>query len=195
MVLARRALDPVKEWAKVDPVSIGIAEYQHDLDQKKLGAALSEVLELVRLERRSGSQPKAASAMPAKAAAIGSKRLNPLVKTLADLRPGMAVDGLVTNISHFGAFVNIGLAQEALVHISELSDEFVSNPNEIVRIGQKVSAFILAIDGRRGRISLSMKSQQRPSDRGPRGNDDRARRQPPKSKADALSELERLFKK
>jgi transcriptional accessory protein Tex/SPT6 len=195
LVLARRALDPIKEWAKVDPVGIGIAEYQHDLDQKKLGAALKEVLELVKLERRSGgSLPKTPSAMPAKAAAIGSKRLNPLVKTLADLRPGMTVDGLITNISHFGAFVNIGLPQEALVHISELSDDFVSNPNEVVRIGQKVRAFILSIDSRRGRISLSMKSQ-RATERGPRGNDDRPRKQPPKSKSDALSELERLFKK
>jgi predicted RNA-binding protein with RPS1 domain len=195
-VLARRAMDPLREWSLVDPVSIGVAEYQNDLDQDQLRAALTDTVELCRLERRRGKRVSMGGAVSRGSAAMA--RLNPLVKSLADLRPGMTVHGVVTNISHFGAFVNIGLPQEALVHISELSDRFVSNPNDVVSIGQKVTAHVLAVDPGRGRISLSLKSQakvllerQRP-----------ARRDRPQvkatanmSKAQALANLEKLFKK
>ena len=128
-------------------------------------------------------------------------RLNPLVKTLNDLRGGMTVHGVVTNISHFGAFVNLGLPQEALVHISELSDQFVENPNEVVSIGQQVTAHVLAVDPGRGRISLSLKSQAKvllDRDRGGgRGDRDpsRSRGSDTMSKAEALANLEKLFKK
>jgi predicted RNA-binding protein with RPS1 domain len=160
LVLARRALDPIKEWALVDPVGIGVAEYQNDLNEDRLRAALKETVELTRLERRRGG--KSGGPSPAATRGVASAaRLNPLVKTINDLRPGMTLHGVVTNISHFGAFINVGLAQEALVHISELSDRFVSNPNEVVSIGQQISAHVLAVDPPRGRISLSMKSQRR----------------------------------
>jgi predicted RNA-binding protein with RPS1 domain len=199
-VLARRALDPLKEWSLVDPVSIGVAEYQNDINQEQLRAALTDTVELCRLERRRGKRVSMGGAVSRGSAAMA--RLNPLVKTLADLRPGMSVHGVVTNISHFGAFVNIGLPQEALVHISELSDKFVSNPNEVVSIGQQVTAHVLAVDPGRGRISLSLKSQAKlmiERERDPRPRE-RARQQaakpvPALSKAQALANLEKLFKK
>jgi predicted RNA-binding protein with RPS1 domain len=198
VVLGRRALDPLKEWSAVDPVAIGVAEYQADLDEDQLRAALTETAELCRLERRRGKRVYMGGAVPRGSAAMA--RLNPLVKSLADLRAGMTVYGVVTNISHFGAFVNIGLPQEALVHISELSDRFVSNPNEVVSIGQQVTAHVLAVDPGRGRISLSLKTQQPPSKREERVGDGAPRPRPgvgneKMSKAQALANLEKLFKK
>lgn len=198
LVLARRILDPVKEWSNVDPVSIGVAEYQNDLNEDRLRAALKETMELARLQRRRGNKPSSSTPPVARGTATVG-RLNPLVKTMADLRPGMTVQGMITNISHFGAFVNIGLPQEALVHISELSDDFVSNPNEVVSIGQQVTAIVLAVDPGRGRISLSMKTQRRmaPERSERRGGRDGGGgdRQPAPSRSEALANLERLFKK
>ena len=106
----------------------------------------------------------------------------------------------MTNISHFGAFVSIGLPQEALVHISEFSDGYVADPNEAVRIGQQVTAFVLAADPTRGRISLSMKGRGRTLEVEPRaargaGNDLTGPRPQARSRAEALAHLERLFKK
>ena len=196
LVLARRVLDPVKEWAAIDPVSIGVAEYQNDLDEERLRAALKETLELSRLERRRNHRPTPAPAMTPRVAGGNAARLNPLVKSINDLRSGMTVHGVITNISHFGAFVNLGLPQEALVHISELSDTFVANPNEVVSIGQQVTAHILSVDAGRGRISLSMKSQRRAPEREIRGGAEPASARPkPQSRAEALASLERLFKK
>ena len=218
VVLARRALDPLKEWSSVDPVGIGVAEYQSDLDTDMLRAALKETAELCRLERRRGRRVQMGGSVPRGNTAMA--KLNPLVKSLTDLKAGMTVYGMVTNISHFGAFVNVGLPQEALVHISELSDSFVTNPNEVVSIGQQVNAHVLAVDPARGRISLSLKTLRRrgPMERSERrdrpahplpqrepremrgggGGDRRERRNdegPPMSKAEALANLEKLFKK
>jgi transcriptional accessory protein Tex/SPT6 len=222
LVLARRCLDPLKEWSTVDPVAIGVAEYQNDLDPDQLRAALVETVELCRLERRRGKRIHMGGNQ--QRGNPTAARLNPLVKSLADLKPGMTIHGVVTNISHFGAFVNIGLPQEALVHISELSDRFVSNPNEVVSIGLQVTAQVLVVDPARGRISLSLKTRPRvpgaerergePTVTGPRGpkvawsprNEGREGRGGGGgsssrsgaglvSKAEALANLEKLFKK
>ncbi|MDN5201329.1 Tex family protein [Fulvivirgaceae bacterium BMA10] len=79
------------------------------------------------------------------------------VNTMEDLRPGMKLPGIVTNITNFGAFVDIGVHQDGLVHISHLSDSFVSNPNDVVSVQQKVQVTVLEVDIPRKRISLSMK--------------------------------------
>lgn len=79
------------------------------------------------------------------------------VQTLGDLQPGMSLPGIVTNVTKFGAFVDIGVHQDGLVHISELADRFVQDPSEVVRVRQKVSVIVLDIDQERGRISLSMR--------------------------------------
>ncbi|MBD3402608.1 S1 RNA-binding domain-containing protein [candidate division GN15 bacterium] len=82
------------------------------------------------------------------------------VATLEDVKVGMSLPGIVTNVTNFGAFVDIGVHQDGLVHISELADRFVKDPQEVVKPQQKVQVTVLAVDPERKRISLSMR--QRP---------------------------------
>ena len=79
------------------------------------------------------------------------------VEKIEDVRTGMRLPGIVTNITAFGAFVDIGVHQDGLVHVSELSDRFVKNPNEVVKVHQRVMVTVRDIDIERKRISLSMK--------------------------------------
>ncbi|HEY4652452.1 MAG TPA: Tex family protein, partial [Pontibacter sp.] len=79
------------------------------------------------------------------------------VNEIKDLREGMKLPGIVTNITAFGAFVDIGVHQDGLVHVSHLSDRFVTNPHDVVKVGQKVEVTVLEVDAGRKRISLSMK--------------------------------------
>jgi uncharacterized protein len=81
------------------------------------------------------------------------------VSTIQDLQPGMKLPGIVTNVTNFGAFVDIGVHQDGLVHISELCDRFVKTPAEVVGVQQKVTVTVLEVDLPRKRIALSMKSQ------------------------------------
>ena len=79
------------------------------------------------------------------------------VQTIDDLHEGMELPGIVTNITNFGAFVDIGVHQDGLVHVSQLADKYVSDPTQVVRLHQHVRVRVIAIDLRRQRISLSMK--------------------------------------
>ena len=79
------------------------------------------------------------------------------LEKISDLEPGMNLPGIVTNVTAFGAFVDIGVHQDGLVHISELSDKFVKNPADVVKVQQKVEVSVLSVDLERSRISLSMK--------------------------------------
>jgi uncharacterized protein len=79
------------------------------------------------------------------------------IKDIKDLKPGMELPGIITNVTAFGAFVNIGVHQDGLVHVSELSDRYVKNPSDIVKVNQKVLVTVSGVDIERGRISLSMK--------------------------------------
>lgn len=81
------------------------------------------------------------------------------VETMDDLEEGMRLPGVVTNVTAFGAFVDIGVHQDGLVHISEMSDKFVKNPADVVKVHQKVQVVVIGIDKQRKRISLSMKSR------------------------------------
>jgi len=80
------------------------------------------------------------------------------IKKVSDLMPGMKIPGIVTNVTAFGAFVDIGVHQDGLVHISELADSFVKNPADVVRVQQKVEVTVMDVDLERNRISLSMKT-------------------------------------
>ncbi len=82
---------------------------------------------------------------------------DPNIQTVEDLQEGMELPGIVTNITNFGAFVDIGVHQDGLVHISQLSDKYVSDPTKVVRLHQHVKVRVIGIDLRRNRISLSMK--------------------------------------
>jgi len=88
------------------------------------------------------------------------------VEKLEDVKPGMKLPGIVTNIAAFGVFIDIGVHQDGLVHVSELSNRFVKNPAEVVKVHQKVWVTVLDVDLERRRISLSMKGSQPGSDTG-----------------------------
>jgi uncharacterized protein len=80
------------------------------------------------------------------------------VHSMSDLKPGMTLPGIVTNVTAFGAFVAIGVHQDGLVHVSQLADRYVKDPNEVVRVRQQVQVRVLQVDAERKRIGLSMKS-------------------------------------
>jgi uncharacterized protein len=84
------------------------------------------------------------------------------IRTIDKLTPGMKLTGIVTNVTNFGAFVDIGVHQDGLVHISEMADKFVKNPADIVSVNQKVAVTVLTVDTERKRISLSMKQDAAP---------------------------------
>lgn len=280
--IARRLMDPLSELVKIDPKSIGVGQYQHDVDQSALKASLDDVViscvnavgidvnrasaqlltyvsglgpslakniivyrdangpfpnraTLKKVPRlgpkafeqcagflriKNGTHPLDASAVhperydvvnsmatdigcdlsdliantdkikqiqPEKyvTEGLGLPTLNDIIKELAkpgrdpretfeefafashvekieDLEPGMRLPGLITNVTAFGAFVDIGVHQDGLVHISQLADRFVKDPAKVVKIQQKVSVTVIEVDLDRKRISLSMKSQTEP---------------------------------
>jgi uncharacterized protein len=86
------------------------------------------------------------------------------INKITDLEPGMRLNGVVTNVANFGAFVDIGVHQDGLVHISHLSDTFVKDPRDAVKTGDFVSVRVLEVDAARQRISLSMKSNIEPEE-------------------------------
>lgn len=91
------------------------------------------------------------------------------VEKMEDLQPGLKLPGIVTNVTAFGAFVDIGVHQDGLVHISQLSDGFVKNPADVVKVGQRVMATVMEIDLPRKRIALSLKTKPELTPRGERG--------------------------
>ncbi len=275
--IARRLQDPLSELVKIDPRSIGVGQYQHDVDEARLRASLGEVVEsavnlvgvdanlaseallmhvaglnrktagnIVRYRDENGvfgsrEELKAVPglgtrafeqaagflripgarnplddsavhperyALVAKMAAalgatvelmIGNSRLlgsldresfvsddvglptvddilreleklgrdprsafkyaefSETVRELSDLVPGMVLEGVVTNVANFGAFVDIGVHQDGLVHVSELAERYVADPRKVVRVGQVVKVRVLKVDPELSRIGLSMK--------------------------------------
>lgn len=102
------------------------------------------------------------------------------VETLQDLKPGMQLEGVVTNVTNFGAFVDIGVHQDGLVHISSLTDKFVSDPHQVVKAGDVVKVKVLEVDAGRKRIALTMRMDEQPA---PRANDSQPGRSQPKAQA------------
>jgi uncharacterized protein len=103
--------------------------------------------------RKPGRDPRAAFEAPA---------FRDDVTEPKDLREGMELEGVVTNIVAFGAFVDVGVHQDGLVHVSQLADRYVSDPNQAVTVGQRVKVRVLSVDLPRNRIALTMKSAARP---------------------------------
>ena len=249
--IARRVQDPLAELVKIDPKSIGVGQYQHDMNQKKLGEALTGVVEdcvnkvgvdlntasaslleyisgiskaiaknivLYREENGRFESRQELSVHPetyeaaeklliklgftpkdveerklsgissqikdykktAEELGIGEITLRDIVKELEkpardprdemprpilrtdvldmeDLKEGMILKGTVRNVIDFGAFVDIGVHQDGLVHISEISDKFIKHPLEAVSVGDVVDVRVLGVDLKKKRISLSMK--------------------------------------
>lgn len=82
---------------------------------------------------------------------------SPDIHSIEDLKPGMILPGLVTNITNFGVFVDIGIKQDGLIHISQLADKFVSNPSEVVKLHEHIKVKVLEIDLKRSRIQLTLR--------------------------------------
>lgn len=275
--IGRRLMDPLAELVKIDPKSIGVGQYQHDVDQKSLQESLESTVELCvnsvgvdlntaskqLLSYVSGVGPQLAANIIAKRDELGgftsrqqlkkvprlgekvfeqcagflkirqssnpldasavhpesyhivekiakslNKNVNDLIgnkellktvdirqyidkltgietltdilselekpgrdprstyeffefakdiRDIDDLREGMQLNGIVTNITAFGAFVDIGVHQDGLVHLSQLADRFIRDPNEVVKLNQKVRVQVVSVDSLRKRIGLSMK--------------------------------------
>lgn len=278
--IGRRLMDPLAELVKIDPKSIGVGQYQHDVDQARLKAGLDSVVEscvnhvgvnlntaskhlltyisglgpqLAKniVEHRKANGPFKSRTELKKVARLGDKAFeqaagflriteaeNPLdnsavhpesyhivekmakdlgctvadllkdeqlrarieiknyvndkvglptlkditaelakpgrdprkgikvfefaegIFSVNDLKPGMVIPGIVTNITNFGAFVDVGVKQDGLVHISNLANRFVSNPNEVVTLHQHVKVKVLEVDAQRKRIQLSIKDAE-----------------------------------
>ena len=276
--IGRRLMDPLAELVKIDPKSIGVGQYQHDVDQKKLGESLDQTVmscvnavgvelntasqqllsyvsgvgpalasniigyreehggfksrkqlhEVPRLGDKAfeqcagflrihdGDNPLDQSAVHPESYHIVEKmakqlgvKVNDLIgnkeligkinskdyveqdfgletigdilkelekpgrdprqsfeafefdkdiRTIEDLKPGMTLNGIVTNITAFGAFVDIGVHQDGLVHISQMADHYIKDPNEVVRLNQRVRVKVLDVDNDRKRVSLSMRN-------------------------------------
>jgi protein Tex len=282
--IARRLQDPLSELVKVDPKSIGVGQYQHDVDQRQLQQSLETVIEscvnrvgvdlntaswtLLRyvagisertalnivayrdtngrfgsraklhevpgigpktfeqaagfLRIRDGEQPLDSTAVHPESYPIveqiaaslntpipelirnpqllvkvnksqfaaGAFTLNDIleelkkpgrdprdkfvapsfhesVREIADVQPGMVLEGVVTNVTKFGAFVDIGVHQDGLVHISEISNRYIKDPSEALKAGQIVKVKVLTADAKTKRIALSIKQLEAPS--GPKG--------------------------
>lgn len=306
--IARRLQDPLAELVKIEPKAIGVGQYQHDVDQHRLGRSLEAVVEdavnavgvdlntasgpllarvsgvgpglaeaivahrdangpfasrreLLKVPRlgpkafeqaagflriRDGKEPLDASAVHPEAYdlarrivaacgrdlrdVMGSPRLAGLdardftddrfglptvkdilaelekpgrdprpefrtasfaegVETLADLKPGMMLEGTVTNVAAFGAFVDIGVHQDGLVHVSQLADRFVKDPHEVVKAGDVVKVRVVEVDVARKRIALTMRkdssdaretARERSAERGAQGARPGAKPTPPR---------------
>jgi len=301
--IARRLQDPLSELVKVDPKSIGVGQYQHDVDQRQLQQSLETVIEscvnrvgvdlntaswtLLRyvagvtertalnivsyrdangrfrsraqlrevpgigpktfeqaagfLRIRDGEQPLDSTAVHPESYALveqiaaslstpidqlirtphllekvdrsqftaGSFTLNDIleelrkpgrdprdqfiapsfndsVREIADVQPGMVLEGVVTNVTKFGAFVDIGVHQDGLVHISEIANRYIKEPSEVLKTGQVVKVKVLSADAKTKRIALSIKALQAPPAPKPKAQ---ATLKPPASLEDKLAAL------
>ena len=122
-------------------------------------------------------------------------RFNEGVQDIADLKPGMVLEGTVSNVAAFGAFVDLGVHQDGLVHVSQLANRYVSDAREIVKTGQIVKVKVLEVDVPRKRISLSMKPDAAPGGSHPARTANSARTrpaQPPGAMASAFEKLKGL---
>jgi uncharacterized protein len=243
--IGRRLMDPLAELVKLDAKSIGVGQYQHDVDQialkRSLDDSVTSCVNSVGVELNTASKnllsyvsglnsrvasnivahrdengpfksrrellkvtglgPKDLVREDARRQRIDKKRyvseevglptLNDILAELAkpgrdprqqfeafsftegvekmeDLQPGLKLPGIVTNVTAFGAFVDIGVHQDGLVHISQLSDAFVKSPADVVKVGQRVMATVMEIDLPRKRIALSLKTKPELTPRGER---------------------------
>ncbi len=119
------------------------------VDAKALGAGTFTMRDILEELRKPGRDPRETFVAPS---------FSDAVRELADVVPEMVLEGVVTNVTKFGAFVDIGVHQDGLVHVSELSNKFIKDPSEAVKAGQIVKVKVLSVDAKSRRIALSMKA-------------------------------------
>jgi len=134
--------------ASVDEL-IRTPELVEKVDRKRLSAGQYTLEDILAELRRPGRDPRETFVAP---------QFRDEVREIADVQVGMVLEGVVTNVTKFGAFVDIGVHQDGLVHISELSNKFIKDPSEAVKTGQIVKVKVLTVDPKAMRIGLSMKA-------------------------------------
>jgi len=127
---------------------LGKLDQEKYIGEKAGAATLHDILEEL---SRPGRDPRAE---------FEAFSFAPGIEKMEDLQVGMKLPGIVTNVTAFGAFVDIGVHQDGLVHISQLQDGYVKNPTDVVKTRQRVTVKVLEVDLERKRISLSMKKNQ-----------------------------------
>ncbi|MBL7770450.1 MAG: RNA-binding transcriptional accessory protein [Flavipsychrobacter sp.] len=128
-------------------------------------------------------------------APIEEFRFDDSIKTMEDVKVGMVVPGIITNITKFGVFVDIGVKQDGLIHISQLSDTYVSDPAEVVKLQQKVKVTVTEVDLGRKRIGLSMKGERKTGERRMEDRKMGERKKGPEPVNDFQAKLNELKKK
>jgi uncharacterized protein len=154
--LAQRVLQAVGRDVRAvmrDPAALRAIDPRRFVDDR---FGLPTVQDILRELERPGRDPRPE---------FRTARFREGVETLADLRPGMTLEGVVTNVAAFGAFVDIGVHQDGLVHVSQLADRFVKDPHSVVKAGQVVKVRVIEVDTQRGRVALTMRSDT-PIERG-----------------------------
>jgi protein Tex len=131
-------------------------ELLEKIDRTQLSAGAFTVNDILAELRKPGRDPRDKFVAPS---------FDEEVRELGDVKPGMILEGVVTNVTKFGAFVDIGVHQDGLVHISELSNRFIKDPSEAVKTGQLVKVKVLSVDEKAKRIALSIKALFAPAPR------------------------------
>ncbi|MEZ7984925.1 MAG: Tex family protein, partial [Pseudomonadales bacterium] len=177
--IARRLQDPLAELVKIEPKAIGVGQYQHDVSQFKLSQNLDAVVEDcvnavgVEVNTASGALLRRVSGLSQTIADNPGRDPRPEfkaaefkegVETLKDLELAMVLEGVVTNVTNFGAFVDIGVHQDGLVHISAISETFVKDPHSVVKAGDIVKVKVMEVDIPRKRIALTMRLNDVPGE-------------------------------
>jgi uncharacterized protein len=126
------------------------------VDRKQLSAGAYTLDDILAELHKPGRDPRSKFVAPV---------FHDEVREISDVQTGMVLEGVVTNVTKFGAFVDIGVHQDGLVHISELSNRYIKEPSEAVKAGQIVKVKVLSVDTRAKRIALSIKALAEPSSR------------------------------
>jgi uncharacterized protein len=133
-------------------------ELLEKVDRNRLAAGTYTLNDILEELRKPGRDPRDKFVAPS---------FNEQVRELSDVEAGMVLEGVVTNVTKFGAFVDIGVHQDGLVHISELSNRYIKDASDVVKAGQIVKVKVLSADAKSKRIALSIKALQEPSAKRP----------------------------
>ena len=128
------------------------------VDRNRLSAGTYTLNDILEELRKPGRDPRDKFVAPS---------FNEQVRELSDVQPGMVLEGVVTNVTKFGAFVDVGVHQDGLVHISELSNRYIKDASDVVKVGQIVKVKVLSADAKTKRIALSIKALQEPAAKRP----------------------------